>query len=57
MDNDEFIRELKEKFQNKGIYFKPAFALENSIFDTIKAYLLKKNLVIISKSELDKLKN
>lgn len=52
----EFIDDLKEHFWNK----KP-FLLEyrqrDSVFDTIKAYLQKKNLVVVSKVEYDKLKN
>ena len=58
MEHDEFIDELKEKFWNKGTFFKKhGHALEDSILSTIKSYLLKKNLVIISKTELAKLEN
>lgn len=57
MDNDEFLKELNERFYNKNTFLKPrGSAIRDSVLDTIKSLLSKKNLVIISKSELDKLK-
>ncbi len=56
METDKFIEELKEKFYNKGTWFKGGHALQESVLATIKSFLIKKNLVIISKSELDKTK-
>ena len=56
MDIDEFINQLKEKFYNKNTWFKSGHALQDSVYDTIKSFLLKKNLVIISKAEYDQLK-
>lgn len=56
METDEFINQLKEKFYNKNTWLKSGSALENSVYDTIKSFLLKKNLVIISKAEYDQLK-
>jgi len=57
MNNDQFIQDLKDKFRNKGTWMKPSYALEDAVFDTIKAYMSKKNLVIISRSDLSKLEN
>lgn len=57
MTNDEFIEQLKERFYNKNTWFKPSYALQDAVLDTIKSFLQKKNLVIISKAELSKLEN
>ena len=56
MEIDEFINELKEKFYNKNTFLKRALDCEQSVLNTIKSFLLKKNLVIISKAEYDQLK-
>jgi len=56
MEIDEFIKELETKFWNKGTFFKPTNAMRDAVMDTIKSLLLKKNLVLISKSELTQLK-
>lgn len=55
MEHDEFIRELKEKFFRKGTWFKCGSVIEQSVLETIKALLLKKNLIIVSKVEWDRL--
>jgi len=57
MEHDEFISQLKEKFYNKNTWLKPSYALQDAVLDTIKSFLLKKNLVIISRSDLSKLEN
>jgi hypothetical protein len=56
MDTDQFISELKEKFYNKNTFFKRASDCEQSVLNTIKSYMLKKNLVLISKAEYEQLK-
>ena len=55
MDHDEFIKLLEEKFCNNGTFLKPGAACKESVMNIIKSTLLKKNLVIINKSELEKL--
>ena len=56
MDNDQFIEELKEKFYNKHTWYnKSGHALQDSVLSTIKAFLQKKNLIIVSKAEWDRL--
>jgi hypothetical protein len=51
----EFVKELKEVFyqKNKLLHFSPS--QQNMIFDTIKAFLQKKNLVVVCKVEYDRL--
>jgi len=56
MELDQFIEKLKEKFYNKNTWFKSGSALQDSVCDTIKSFILKKNLIIISKAEYDQLK-
>lgn len=57
MSNEEFLEQLKEKFYNKGTWFKPSYAIQDAVLDTIKSLLQKKNLIIITKAELTELKN
>jgi hypothetical protein len=57
MDIDYFLKELKDKFFQNGTFFKRGNAAQESCLNVIKSYLLKKNLVIVSKVEWDKLKN
>jgi hypothetical protein len=49
----EFIDDLKEYFLEKGKGF--TVSQRDSYFDTIKAYLQKKNLVVVSKVEYQRL--
>jgi hypothetical protein len=51
MNPQEFVDELKEVFWNKNKLRGLNHPQINSIFDTIKAFLQKKNLVVISKVE------
>ena len=54
---EEFVKELKEHFWNKNKSFLLNRRETESLLDTIKAYLQKKNLVIVSKVEYERLKN
>lgn len=49
------IAELSEKFYNNNTFLKPAAAARESVIQTIIAYFLKKNLVIVSRSEYESL--
>ena len=51
----EFIDDLKEYFLEKGKGF--TVSQRDSYFDTIKAYLQKKNLVVVSKVEYQRLQD
>ena len=53
MNPQEFVDELKEVFWNKNKFTQFTSRQQNSIFDTIKAFLLKKNLIIVSKVEYE----
>lgn len=53
MTPQEFINELKERFLTKGVWMKGRET--NSFFDTIKAFLQKKNLIVVSKVEYESL--
>ena len=57
MDIDYFLKELDDKFFQNGTFFKHGNAAQESCLDVIKSYVLKKNLVIVSKVEWEKLKN
>lgn len=56
MEIDTFITELQDKFYYKNTWLKSGHALQESVMTTIKSFLIKKNLVLISKSELDRMK-
>ena len=56
METDKFIEELQEKFYNKNTWYKSGHALQDSVMSTIKSFIIKKNLVLIPKVELDKMK-
>lgn len=57
MEIDKFMEELKEKFRNKNTWSKKSdYALQDSVYDTIRSFFTKKNLVIITKAEYDHLK-
>lgn len=53
MKPQEFVDQLKEVFWNKNklLQFNPR--QQDSIFDTIKAFLQKKNLIIVSRVEYE----
>ncbi len=51
MTPQQFIDELKERFLNKGVWMTGREI--DSFFDTIKAFLQKKNLVVVSKIEYE----
>lgn len=51
---EEFVNELKELFAWKKPFLLD-YKQRDSVFDTIKAYLQKKNLIVISKVEYDNL--
>ena len=55
MEIDEFIKQLDDKFYEKGTWLKSNRALKESVLATIKSHLLKKNLILVSRSELDQL--
>jgi hypothetical protein len=55
MEHDKFIEELDIQLWNKGTLFKSGSALKESLFAVIKNYLLKKNLIIVSRAEYEKL--
>jgi peptidase E len=50
----EFIEELKERFRDKKPFLLHTDQ-QNSVFDTILAYLQKKQLVVISRVEYETL--
>lgn len=50
----EFTEELKELFANKKPFLLSR-SQENSVFDTILAHLQKKQLVVVSRVEWEKL--
>ena len=55
MTPHEFVAELKETFYHKNKLLRFSLSQQNTIFDTIKAFLQKKNLVLVSKVEYEKL--
>lgn len=52
---NKLIDDLSEKFWNNNTFSKPAPSARESVLQTIKAYFLKKDLVIVSRSEYEKL--
>ena len=52
---NKLIDDLSEKFWNNNTFSKPAAAARESVLQTIKAYFLKKDLVIVSRTEYEKL--
>jgi len=57
MEIDKFMEELKEKFRNKNTWSKTCvYAVKDSVYDTIRSFITKNNLVIITKAEYDHLK-
>lgn len=57
MNNDSFLKELEERFYQNGVFLKKGSASQKSCLNVIKSYLLKKNLVIVSKVDYERLKN
>lgn len=55
MNPQKFIENLKEHFWNKNKTHCFSPSQKDSMFDTIKAYLQKKNLVVVSKVEYEAL--
>lgn len=55
MNPEEFINELKEVFWNKNKLMNFTLSQQNSMFDTIKSFLQKKNLIVVSKAEHENL--
>jgi len=56
IDLDELIRELDNKFDKNGTWFKWGSHQRESVLGVIKSYFLKKNLVILPKVEYDRIK-
>lgn len=56
MNIDYFLKELEDKFFQNGTFFKRGNLAQESCLNIIKSYLLKKNLVIVSKVEWERLK-
>ena len=52
---NKLIDDLSEKFWNNNTFSKSAPAAKESVLQTIKAYFLKKDLVIVSRTEYEKL--
>jgi len=52
---DKLIDDLTEKFWNNNTFAKPAMSAKESVLQTIKAYFLKKDLVIVSRVEYERL--
>ena len=57
MNIDYFLQELDDKFFQNGTFFKHGNAAQESCINVIKSYFLKKNLVIVSKTEWERLTN
>lgn len=55
MTPQEFTNELKEYFWNKNKLLQFNSSQIDSMFDTIRAFLQKKNLVVVSKVEYEAL--
>ena len=55
MTPQEFVDELKERFYHTNKLVRFTLSERSVIFDTIKAFLQKKNLVVVSKVEYDRL--
>jgi hypothetical protein len=53
MNPQEFVDKLKERFSEKGVGMIPS--QRHHYFDTIKAFLQKKNLIVVSKVEYESL--
>jgi hypothetical protein len=52
---DKLIDDLTQKFWNNNTFAKPAMNARESVLQTIKAYFLKKDLVIVSRVEYEQL--
>jgi hypothetical protein len=52
---NKLIDDLSEKFWNNCTFSKPAANARESVLQTIKAYFIKKDLVIVSRVEYDRL--
>ena len=55
MTPQEFVDELKERFYHTNKLVRFTLSERSVIFDTIKAFLQKRNLVVVSKVEYDRL--
>lgn len=55
MTPQQFIDELKERFFEKNLWMTMTGRQSDSFFDTIKAFLQKKNLVVVSRVEYESL--
>ena len=51
----DLITELEQKFWNNNTFAKHASAAKESVLQTIKAYFYKKDLVIVSRTEYERL--
>lgn len=56
MEIDEFITLIGDKLYQKNTWAKSGHALQESVMETIKGQLLKKNLVLVHKTEYEDLK-
>jgi hypothetical protein len=52
---DKLIDDLTQKFWNNKTFSKPAVNARESVLQTIKAYFIKKDLVIVSRVEYEQL--
>jgi hypothetical protein len=52
---DKLIDDLTQKFWNNNTFSKPAMNARESVLQTIKAYFIKKDLVIVSRVEYERL--
>jgi hypothetical protein len=52
---NKLIDDLTQKFWNNKTFSKPAMNARESVLQTIKAYFIKKDLVIVSRVEYDRL--
>ncbi len=52
---NKLIDDLTEKFWNNNTFSKPAANARESVLQTIKAYFIKKDLVIVSRVEYERL--
>ena len=57
MELNKILEELKERFYRNKTFFKSTHACEESVLQTIKAFFIKKNLIVVSKVEYDTLVN
>lgn len=55
MKLEHFLTDLKDRFYCNNTFMKRSYAAEQSVLETIKSYFIKRDLVIITKYEYEKL--